>query len=209
MNVQNASMIDRFLATDCPVITMPHDSAAFEPLNTPGHRLIVAAGGLYKEIRRAWLHAIVHVAHAKTPFGVLQPMLSMPFSVPEQLLFAFLEQAKAASPYETAAWIVFNEETKTLRLLPMEYDLATPVHLSVRRPLLASGEHLVVDLHSHHNMTAYFSKTDDIDDINSNEVKIAGVVGTIDQGPTWNFRLCLEGVLMPEFLKLLRLRDLS
>lgn len=208
MNAPNTSLIDRFLATDCPVITMPHELGAFEPLKTPGHRLIVAAGGLYKEIRRAWLHAIVQVASARTPFGALQPMLSMPFKVPEELLFAFLEQATLAAPNETAAWIVWNEHDNSLKLLPMEYDLVTPVHLSVRRPVLGPGEHLVVDLHSHHRMSAHFSKTDDIDDIASNEVKIAGVVGTIDQQPTWNFRLCLEGALMPDFLKHLRLKDL-
>ncbi|ABD72092.1 conserved hypothetical protein (plasmid) [Rhodoferax ferrireducens T118] len=208
MNAQHASMIDRFLATDCPVITMPHDSEVFEPLKTPGHRLIVAAGGLYKEIRRAWLHAIVHVARAQTPFGELQTTLSMPFQVPENLLVEFLHQARAAAPNETAAWIVFNEGDRSLRLLPMEYDGVTPVHLSILRPMLAAGEHLVVDLHSHHQMSAYFSRTDDADDIASNEVKIAGVVGTIHQNPTWNFRMCLEGVLMPDFLKLLRLKEL-
>ena len=203
----NPSLMDRYLATDCPVITMPHERGAFEPLKTPGHRLIVAAGGLYKEIRRAWVHAIVLLASARTPFGALQQSLSMPFVVPEELLFTFLEQARAAAPNETAAWIVWHELGKTLRLVPMEYDRVSPVHLTVRRPVLAAGEHMVVDLHSHHHMPAVFSSTDNLDDIASNEVKMAGVVGTIDQ-PTWNFRMCLEGVLVPEFLRLLRMKEL-
>lgn len=208
MNAPHASMMDRFLASDCPVITMPHDSGAFTPLRSPGHRLIVAGNGLYKEVRRAWLHAIVRLAPATTPFGALNQQLCMPFSVPEGLLTDFLEQARLAAPNETAAWIVWNEQTGVLRLLPMQYDQVTPVFLRIQRPVLPDGEHLVIDLHSHHTMSAKFSSTDDKDDITSNDVKLAGVVGTIDTRPSWNFRMCLEGILMPDFISYLVKKEL-
>jgi PRTRC genetic system protein A len=202
-------MMDRFLATDCPVITMPHERGAFTPLAVPGHRLIVAADGMYKEIRRTWLHAIVRLADVSMPFGEIQESFTMPFRLKESLFLQFLEQAKQAAPMETAAWIVWNETSNDLRLVQMEYSYVSSVLLKINRPVLEVGEHLIVDLHSHHVMSAGFSRTDDEDDIASNEVKLAGVVGTIDQTPTWNFRLCLEGVLMPGGTSLLKIKELS
>ena len=202
------SLMDSYLQQSHPVITMPHDLSAFKPLKEVGQRLIVAGDGLYKEVRRAWLHAIVRIGVARTPFGALAEQAVMPFEIPQDLLYEFVQQAHAAAPMETAAWIVWNAYSERMYLLPMTYDHVSSVHLTIQRPELADGEHLVVDLHSHHSMPAWFSREDDADDILSNEVKIAGVLGTIDTDPTWDFRLCVEGVLMDDVANKMKIRSL-
>ncbi len=56
---------------------------------------------------------------------------------------------------------------------------------------------MVLDLHSHGLLDAFFSGTDNYDD-GRGEVKIAGVIGNLDQPEvTASFRLCANGVFVP------------
>ena len=64
------------------------------------------------------------------------------------------------------------------------------------RHLALDDEHLVFDCHSHGRYSAFFSKTDNLDD--KSEVKIAYVVGNCDQPQqTRQYRLCLRGIFNP------------
>ena len=51
-----------------------------------------------------------------------------------------------------------------------------------------------MDLHSHGASGAFFSTQDDTDDRASGEVKLAGVVGRVNDAPEWQFRLAACGV---------------
>jgi len=55
---------------------------------------------------------------------------------------------------------------------------------------------LVIDIHSHGNCRAFFSDTDNKDDMGA--TKISGVIGNLDQtNVTAKFRLCVNGVFLP------------
>ena len=192
------SLHDRVLLADLPVVTAPIKDA-FKPLQQPGHRLVVAAGGLYKEIRRKWLYAVHQVAPGKTPYGVLDVKVRMVMGSHKALLDEFVIGAKKAAPNEIAAWIVWNENTGATRLLWLDHETVSPGHVTVIRPQLADGEHLMVDVHSHHDMKPFFSAQDDQDDLFFGDVHIAAVVGHISTQPTWAFRLCLEGHVLSNF----------
>ena len=200
MNQPNPGILDRFLANSSPVMAMPHDGQAFVPLSKPGHRFILGRQGLFKEVRRAWMHAMVCVAPAALPFGLVAQRFTIVEMVPRRLLSDFISMAKRAAPKETAAWVVWDENTREFDLVDVSHA-ATEVTCEVRRPQLPSHRHLVLDLHSHHQMPAIFSEQDDVDDSEGSIVKIAGVLGTIYTDPTWDLRLCIEGGFFRDFQK--------
>lgn len=197
MTTINPSLKDRLLQLDLPVVTMPHAKDSFEPLQQTGHRLILAGNGLFKEIRRPWLYARYQVADIDTPFGESNAVFEISAEVPRELLSRFLQQAQQHAPLETAAWIVWDERSKQVEYMELATPVATYSKLTIERPLLPAGKHLILDLHSHHGMAAEFSSTDDADDRSSGFVTVSGVVGTIHTKPTWSFRMCLEGHLIP------------
>lgn len=200
---------DKFVAMTSPLIAMPHDKSAFQPLTTPGHRYVLAKDWLFKEVRRAWIHAIVPVSPmpAETPYGTLEPSVTVLFKIPPSLLRQFEEMARAAAPNETAAWIVWDSRKDEVFLMEVPHD-ANRVRCKVDRPLLPAYQHLVVDVHSHHVMAPIFSEVDDKEDSVSGDVKFAGVVGHIDKDISWSFRLCVEGVLYHHYADILRIGDL-
>jgi len=190
---------DVVLQTLTPTVMVPK-FGAFKALETPGHRFLVAADGLWLEIRRAWLYARMPITTKRgsvpIPCGELTPCLELKFGkVPRALLSKFVEQAKADLPNESAAAIIWNERTEEMRLQPLEAVRAGPGHITFNQPSLEDGEHLVVDLHSHATTPAFFSGTDNRDDRTA--IKVAGVVGDLDkQDPTYAFRLCALGTFI-------------
>lgn len=197
MNNISLSILDKLLASDLPVVTMPHDTMSFAPLAVDGHRLVLAGNGLFKEIRRPWIYVRYLLEDLQTPFGMCTPVCETIFHIPKILFRQFLGQAKTEAPLETAAWITWNQTSAEFMYNELVAPVANYSRLTVNRPPLPSDEHLIVDLHSHHCMAAEFSGIDDADDRMAGYITFAGVVGTIDTKPTWNFRLCLEGHLLP------------
>lgn len=205
MNSPNPAMLDRLLAVSSPILAMPHDVEAFVPLSTPGHRFILGRQGLFKEVRRAWMHAIVCLAPAVLPYGPVTQRFTIVENVPRRLMSEFEAMAHRAAPLhaapkETAAWVVWDENRRDFELIDVSYA-ATAVTCEVRRPQLPPHQHLVLDLHSHHQMPAVFSGADDVDDSEGSIVKISGVLGTVYTNPTWSLRLCIEGGLYSDFQK--------
>lgn len=200
-------MFDQILQADLPVVCFPLQDD-FVALKEPGHRLIVARGGLYKEVRRQWLYAVTNIAPGETPYGCIEEKFIMTTGLSEALLNEFVSGARAAAPNETAAWIVWNETTRESRLVWLQQTSVSSVHVTVERPMLSGGDHLLADLHSHHDMKPFFSGQDDADDLRHGDVYIAGVVGHISTNPTWKFRLCLEGKVAREFQSKLTIGEL-
>lgn len=200
MNQPNPAMLDRLLAISSPILAMPHDVQAFVPLSIPGHRFILGRQGLFKEVRRAWMHAIVCLAPAVLPFGPVKQRFTIVENIPQRMLSDFVTMALHAAPKETAAWVVWDENSRAFDLVDVS-EGATAVTCEVRRPQLPPHQHLVLDLHSHHQMPAIFSGADDVDDSEGSIVKISGVLGTVYTDPTWSLRLCIEGGLYSDFQK--------
>lgn len=187
------ALMDKMTQMRHPIMGMTHDQAAFRPLQQPGNRLIIAADGLYTEVRRAWLYARFRVAQTPTAYGRLDECIISRYRPNNDELRRFQQQAIDHGRVETAAWVIWNEFTGATRYLPLQAKVANCVRIEVDRPTLAPGEHLVLDLHSHHVMAPEFSGTDDRDDLASRDIKFAAVIGRIEQGGQWAFRLCVEG----------------
>ncbi|WP_230945221.1 PRTRC system protein A [Burkholderia cepacia] len=191
--------LDNALFDSAPVAAVPRH-AEFAPLMDVGHRFLLAAEGLFVEVRRPWLHLIQQIstldAGPRPPYGSITPKIEFAFGrlgAAEPHFRRFAAEANSAAPNEHAAWVVWNSTENKLEYKPVEIKSATPGSLDVVRPALADHESLVIDLHSHGVSPAFFSDTDDADD--AGEVKVSGVIGGLAAGAEKSvvFRLCALG----------------
>lgn len=194
--------LDTALLAAAPVAVVPANSAFF-PLQDNGHRFLLAADGIYIEARRPWLHFIQRlapIAGVRIPYGPLTPKVEFTFgrlgaAMPQLQEFAL--HASSAAPIEAAGSVIWNSATNAWRIeYPEIIGTASAGHIEFRQVELTDDEHLIIDLHSHGNTSAFFSDTDNRDDAGS--VKIAGVYGNLDQTePTAVFRICVLGMTIP------------
>ena len=185
---------DRLLQAHAPALMVPRHGALALP-DKPGHRFLVASDGIWLEVLRPWLFARVSLGITKIPLPFGDVGQRIEYSFPDSAVRAierrFLQDAERAFPHECAAWGVYDEHTGALEYRPMIADEASRSSIRFHRPKLADHEHLAIDLHSHGELEAGFSGTDDEDD--AGEVKIAVVVGNVNGALTWESRLCLLG----------------
>ncbi|WP_333985099.1 PRTRC system protein A [Burkholderia orbicola] len=202
-NADDANInLDEALFDSAPVAAVPRH-AEFAPLRDVGHRFLLAAEGLFVEIRRPWLHLIQPVAQIegagpRPPYGSIEAKIEFAFGrigAAEPHLRRFATDAAGVSPNEHAAWIVWNDTSKELVYREVDVISSTPTTIAINRPALADDESLAFDLHSHGVGAAGFSPTDDADD--AGEVKIAGVIGGVGTAtPSVAFRLCALGKMI-------------
>lgn len=190
------SHLDAALLAACPLVAVPRHSP-FESLTVPGHRVLCAANGTFVEICRPWLHAVIRIGDIgmPLPYGELTESIRLRFS---KSAFAacvgrFAVEAAFLCPLEHAAWFGFSED-RQFQYLSVEVLKAKDDFIQYERPNTAPGQVLAVDCHTHGADRAFFSETDDEDDRND-DVKLALVVGNLDQArPTVVMRLSAFGM---------------
>ena len=194
---------DRIIQEHAPIVPAPNFGELL-PLDRPGHRYIACRDRIMLEVARPWLRLVWPITtqdelNPPLPYGQVEQVISTTFGkIPRELLQLFVEQARAALPAEHAAWLVWNAREGRLKYWKLEITSATVGRVQYHRPILEEHESLAVDLHSHGAAPAFFSAQDDEDD--AGEVKIAGVLGSLDKedhAVAWQFRLCALGLYMP------------
>lgn len=187
---------DIALQRSCPSICVPRFSA-FEKSQTDGERVLVASNGVFLEVTRKWGHFIRKVGwfflQTPLPYGEMENHTQLAMEkLPRLLLEEFNELARHSSHVEIGASVVWNELSSEFRLLPSEAIDAGAGHLQYKMPDLMDGDHVVIDCHSHSKYPAFFSETDDADDVHA--VKFSYVVGNCDQDClSMKLRLCIKG----------------
>lgn len=189
---------DQILQRTCPAVAVPR-FGTLQPLTESGHRFLVASDGLWIEVRRPWLHLVWPVGPKNQPvaipYGELNPVIDFSFvNIPGELISMFIDDARQSLPNEFAAWITWNEQTGDFTYRPLTSTSAGPAHLNLNRPLLPEYEHLVMDIHSHAAIKAFFSREDNRDD--TGEIKLSLVIGSLgqEQKMSSKIRLCANGV---------------
>jgi PRTRC genetic system protein A len=167
-----------------------------------GQGLVLGHDGVMLILRRPWLALDLPIA---PPFAAYLPYGAIGASradlrcglIPGEMLEAILAHLRAALPNEAAAFVIWNEATRTFAVDFPTIDEASPSRLVYRTPALARDCHLVCDIHSHGSAPAFFSSTDNADDAHA--TKIALVFGHLDNpdGPTMASRLCAAGMFLP------------
>lgn len=175
---------DTALQSTTPTVMVPKFEA-LEPLASNGHRFLMATDGLWLEVKRSWCH-IVQPLGLKTspvpmPYGSVQRKVELAFKkIPLWMIEKFTAQAVQMHPVETGAVGIYNFLTDSFRYELCDTVKAGVGHLKARWPTaLGEGESIVLDMHSHGPIDAYFS-SQDIKDMGADTV-IACVVGQTDQ----------------------------
>ncbi|SMP80777.1 PRTRC system protein A [Noviherbaspirillum suwonense] len=185
--------IDAVLQSATPTVMVPRHEP-FVPMAQYGHRFLAASDGLWLEARRAWLYLrwnLAKQAQVAMPYGAVEPVVQVQ-KVPGRLVEEFISFARDVCPLECAAWIIWNDETDQCKLVKMVPTSVSSASVAFNRPALGDNEHLVVDLHSHGRLPAFFTSEDNRDD--RGEFKVAGVFGKLDGDIECRFRLCANGL---------------
>lgn len=166
----------------------------FEPLATPGHRYLLAEDGLYVEIRRAWLYGVFpRGERIPLPYGPVAPTMqfSVTTAVMRQMLEAFVAKASRSGQEETASWYSLDTATGQFVYWPSPPLSSSSDHIHYERPPASRTVVPMMDCHSHGLDAAYWSPTDNEDDL-LDDVKIAVVVGNVDLAQV-SFKMRLVG----------------
>ena len=191
-------MRDIALQATAPTLMVPL-FGELDPIQGEGHRFLAARDGLWLDIKREWLEFRLPLARQQQvamPYGMLDSKIEFMFGkLPTTLIQEFVTRAKQVAPDECAGWIVWDAQLGSFRLVMLENISAGLEHVTFHRPRLGEHEHLVVDIHSHGTLKAFFSEEDNLDD--AGEVKISVVVGNLDQEKqTIRARLCAMGMFV-------------
>lgn len=184
--------LDAFISSTYPVIPVPSQQE-LPILEGHGVRYMVAADGLWRELRWPWVYAkypMLTNADLALPYGAISECVTFKFASPPPALWrAFIADAKAAFPLEAAGALIWNEKDLSWRYAQRKALQAKSDFIEYEEVSLGEDEHLVVDIHSHGRHLPFFSSTDDQDDKGS--VKISVVFGCLDAEPSWVMRLNL------------------
>lgn len=186
---------DVALQQQCPIVTVPMYSP-FEPSDAIGDRILMASNGVFLETTRKWGRFVRKVGAIEivVPFGVMTESTNIYCGrIPSELFTEFNRMAGVRHHIEIGASIIWNDQTNQFRLAESIPITATGSSLHQFLAPLGQGDHLIVDCHSHSHHRAFFSGTDDKDDLHS--VKFSYVVGDCSSSTkSKKIRLCIRGI---------------
>ena len=186
---------DQIIFGETPTMMQPLYGESLPKPETGKHRFVIANDGMYVEAINPVLEVRLPVAKSsiKLPYGQISTagvQLSHG-QIPKRILLDVCEKTFLCAPNEWAGLVVWDKIRKEYALYEPDVISFSAGHISYRNVLPDKYE-LVMDLHSHGNMPAFFSKTDDKSDVGG--FYIAGVIGNCDTGdPTFATRIVVNG----------------
>jgi PRTRC genetic system protein A len=154
----------------------------------------MAADGLYLEVRSESLHALQRLVAVPTPYGRVEPFLRLANGPIPTALLRRATDAAAATPNEVAFCIV-SEGQGTYRLIEPTVHSSSLGHITYADTV--DDNALVIDLHSHGDLRAFFSAQDDRSDLARPGPYIAIVIGRCSTAPEIALRLVSPPYLIP------------
>ena len=186
---------DAILQHLCPTVMVPRFEAV-APMETIGHRYLMAQDGLYLDLQTPWLSLTVKTATNRTalPYGPVIEQLKLKFGNSlRSALRRFEREARTAAPIEHAAWLSFDGSDQSLHYESVQVLDASTDLIRYERPELPALRVLAVDIHSHGHYAAGFSDEDDRDSLD--DAKLEVVFGNLDRAtPSVACRLSALGL---------------
>lgn len=185
---------DQIVFGETPTMMQPLYGESLPKPETGKHRFVIASDGMYVEAINPVLEVRLLVAKSpiKLPYGQIGAVgvRLTHGQIPKRILQDVCEKTFFCAPNEWAGLVVWDKIRKEYALYEPDTISFSTRHISYRNVLPDEYE-LVMDLHSHGRMPAFFSKTDDKSDIGG--FYIAGVVGNCDSGePTFATRIVVN-----------------
>ena len=162
-----------------------------------GLEYLIGSNGIFARAIRPGLEVLMPVAHTQPIKGLatLTPFVTISPKVPEALLIEMWRRScQACADPDNPLEILFH-----LLWVEGDWQLVVPEQEQGRlhcRPIRIDGDssavQAVIEVHSHHQMSAYFSSTDDADECHG--FRIYGVFGKVRSiRPEMQFRVGLFG----------------
>ena len=176
--------LDGILQSQVPAVMVPRYEP-LEPIRPDSHRYLVASDGLYLQVDRPWIHGIFKISDTAfpLPYGQVAPCINLRFRTAQikSVLATFVAASRNACPIEHAAWVTFHPAAGgELGYFAPEILSQDENTISYVRPDATPDCLPFLDCHSHGRSPAYFSATDNRDDL-SDDLKLAFVAGRLDQ----------------------------
>lgn len=186
---------DAILQAAFPTVPVPRFGELPE-LPIGRKRLLVAADGVYLEVRSTAVHARLRLADVETPNGACGEFLAPAGGRLDQSWIGRLAAlALAGGDQEVAAGIVLGHDGWLLHRPPTVSSSGG--HVSYRDDF--DDDRLLIDMHSHGAHPAYFSSTDDAADLGRPGPYLAVVLGACEshESLTWVVRFVCPPYLIP------------
>ncbi|AVQ00248.1 PRTRC system protein A (plasmid) [Ahniella affigens] len=185
---------DAVLFAATPLIPVPR-FGTLAPLDRGAKRFLAGADGLYVQSSTEAMEVTMKLAPVKLPFGECCERIVLPNGpIPMALIKDFIRASRQSYPNEIAAAIVLGDAGHYELVWP-EVQSASGGHVRYVDSVV-NDDRLVVDLHSHGEHDAFFSRTDDESDCSRRGPYMAFVVGRLrSERPQVAVRLALAPYL--------------
>jgi len=171
-------------------------NADLGPMMASMYSYVVASNGLYLRAQRSGIEALIPIGPAQVR-GLAElhtsVQLTLP-SIPGEMLLEMLERSRASTDsqgrlIEILFHLYYAEESWHLVEPPQQRSSGGVTLLPDMAETYPAGA-VLVEVHSHHHMQAYFSATDDRDE---QGFRLYAVLGTIQRRPTVRVRVGVYG----------------
>lgn len=154
---------DAILFSQTPLVPMPR-FGTLPALEIGRRRYVAAADGLYLQARSRALSITCRLAEAATPFGPLEPCIQLAGGlIPRAIFSEIVRHALAHSPNEWACLIHWSPDACRYEFSIPEVINCSRGHITYRTDMI-DQDLLVLDLHTHGRLPAFFSQADDQSD---------------------------------------------
>jgi len=190
---------DRVVLGETPALMQPLFGKSLPPPESGKHRFVCGHDGLYIEAQNEVIGARIRVSESsiKLPYGAVnQTGIHLKQGrIPKWILDGMVDKAKQHSPKEWAGLVVWDTNQERYSLYEPTVITAGVGHISYQN-VLPDELVLVMDVHSHGNLPAFFSGTDNRSDRAG--FYIAGVIGScLLEAPMMASRLVINGQFLP------------
>lgn len=186
---------DQIVFGETPTLMQPLHGEALPKPETGKHRFVIAREGVYIEAINPVLEVRLPVARSAItlPYGQIGAtgVRLVHGRIPKRIFEDAYIKAFLAAPNEWAGLVVWDRVREEYGLHEPDVISISAGHVSYLN-VLPDELDWVLDLHSHGNMPAFFSETDDKSDIGG--FYIAGVIGdSASEAPSFATRLVVNG----------------
>jgi len=190
---------DRVILGQTPVLMQPL-FGQLPPLEPHKHRFVAARSGIFLQCSTPTLRVCVRVSRTlfDLPYGDLDERVELVGGrLPRHLYDSMRDRAVAACPSEWACLVLWDAERSAYQIVEPDVVSASAGHIRFRNDQY-DPDTLVLDLHTHGRLDAYFSQTDDASDCEGG-CYLATVLGHCESvdSITATTRIVVNGLFYP------------
>jgi PRTRC genetic system protein A len=172
-----------------------YNGCRLPPFDAQAYQYILAGDGIFVRAETPFFSALVPIAACSVRgLAPLQPEFRLKVTrIPEKLLRATLTEARCARRPDGG----LNEALYQFLHHGSTVQLRRPSQRATGVTVMAAGNsdaNILCELHSHGNMRAYWSRTDDADE---QGVRVYAVIGRLDTVPEIRIRVGVYGYWYP------------